>query len=88
LRTFGCLAHVKKIGPGVGKQSDKATKIILLGYDTTSDMVFRGGSASRPCLYKSCICRGGSQAAPINRFVGAAIVPAASIIPIYRGGLI
>jgi len=33
LRTFGCLAHVKKIGPGVGKQSDRSTKIVLLGYE-------------------------------------------------------
>ena len=38
------------------------------------------------CLYKSCICRGSSQAAPTNRFVGAAVVLAAPIIPICRGG--
>ena len=33
-------------------------------------------------LYKSCICRGGSQAVPTNRFVGAAVVPVTSIIPV------
>jgi hypothetical protein len=33
LRTFGCLAHVKKIGPGVGKLSDRSTKMVLLGYE-------------------------------------------------------
>jgi hypothetical protein len=33
LRTFGCLAHVTKIGPGVGKLSDRSTKMVLLGYE-------------------------------------------------------
>ena len=50
---------------------------------TTSNIISRGGysafvRAVRPAaptqgkgLYKSCICRGGSQTAPTNRFVGA-----------------
>lgn len=33
LRTFGCLVHVKKIGPGVGKLSDRSSKMVLLGYE-------------------------------------------------------
>ena len=37
-------------------------------------------------LYKSCICRGGSQAAPTNQFVGAAGVASHPYKSICRGG--
>lgn len=33
LRTFGCIAHVKKVGPGQGKLSDRSCKMVFLGYD-------------------------------------------------------
>lgn len=33
LRTFGCLAHVKKVGPGMTKLSDKSMKMVMLGYE-------------------------------------------------------
>ena len=33
LRTFGCVGHVKKIGPGVEKLPDRSTKMVLLGYE-------------------------------------------------------
>ena len=33
LGTFGCIGHVKNIGPGVGKLSDRSTKMVLLGYE-------------------------------------------------------
>jgi hypothetical protein len=33
LRTFGCIAHVKKTGPGIGKLSDRSSKMVLLGYE-------------------------------------------------------
>jgi hypothetical protein len=32
-RTFGCIGHVKKIGPGVDKLADRSTKMVLLGYE-------------------------------------------------------
>ena len=34
LRTFGCLVHVKKVGPGVTKLSDRSTPMVFLGYET------------------------------------------------------
>ena len=34
LRTFGCIGHVKKVGPGVYKLSDRSTKMVLLGYES------------------------------------------------------
>ena len=37
-------------------------------------------------LYKSCICRDGSQAAPTNRFVGAALITSRPYKSICRGG--
>jgi hypothetical protein len=32
-RTFGCIGHVKKIGPRVDKLADRSTKMVLLGYE-------------------------------------------------------
>ena len=34
LRTFGCVAHVKTVGPGVSKLSDRSTKMVFVGYET------------------------------------------------------
>jgi transposase InsO family protein len=34
LRTFGCLAYVKAVGPGVTKLSDRSTKMVFVGYET------------------------------------------------------
>jgi hypothetical protein len=33
LRTFGCLGHVKKVGPGVTKLTDRSTKMMFIGYE-------------------------------------------------------
>ena len=33
LRTFGCTAHVKVIGPGISKLSDRSKKMVFLGYE-------------------------------------------------------
>jgi hypothetical protein len=33
LRTFGCMAHVKKTGPGVTKLSNRFTKMVFVGYE-------------------------------------------------------
>jgi hypothetical protein len=33
LRTFGCVAHVKKVGPGINKLSDRSTKTVFIGYE-------------------------------------------------------
>jgi len=33
LCTFGCVAHVKKVGPGISKLSDRSTKMVFIGYE-------------------------------------------------------
>ena len=34
LRTFGCVAHVKRVGPSISKLSDRLTTMIFIGYET------------------------------------------------------
>jgi len=34
LKTFGCIVHVKKVGPGISKLSDRSTKMVFLGYES------------------------------------------------------
>ena len=34
LRIFGCIAHVKKAGPGISKLSDRSTKMVFVGYES------------------------------------------------------
>jgi hypothetical protein len=34
LRTFGCVAHVKKVGPGLNKLSDRSSKMVFIGYES------------------------------------------------------
>jgi hypothetical protein len=34
LRTFGCVAHVKKVGPGLDKLSDRSRKLVFIGYES------------------------------------------------------
>jgi len=34
LHTFGCIAYVKQIGPGVSKLSDRSVPMVLMGYET------------------------------------------------------
>jgi hypothetical protein len=36
LRTFGCTVHVKKVGPGVTKLSDRSTPMVFVGYEEGS----------------------------------------------------
>jgi hypothetical protein len=36
LRTFGCTVHVKKLGPGITKLSDRSTPMIFIGYEEGS----------------------------------------------------
>jgi len=33
MRVFGCIAHVKKIGPGVKKLSDRSQRMVFIGYE-------------------------------------------------------
>jgi hypothetical protein len=33
LRTFGCIAHVKKVGPGVNKLADRSIPMVFVGYE-------------------------------------------------------
>jgi len=34
LRTFGCIAYVKRVGPGISKLSDRSVPGVFLGYET------------------------------------------------------
>jgi hypothetical protein len=34
MKTFGCIVHVKKVGPGITKLSDRSTKMVFLGYES------------------------------------------------------
>jgi transposase InsO family protein len=34
LRTFGCVVHVKKLGPAVTKLSDRSTSMVFIGYES------------------------------------------------------
>lgn len=36
LRTFGCVAHVKRLGPGIDKLADRSTPMIFIGYEEGS----------------------------------------------------
>lgn len=36
LRTFGCSAHVKKLGPGVSKLADRSVAGVMVGYEEGS----------------------------------------------------
>jgi hypothetical protein len=36
LRTFGCVAHVKRVGPGIDKLADISTPMIFVGYEEGS----------------------------------------------------
>jgi hypothetical protein len=36
LRTFGCVAHVKRLGPGIDKLADRSTLMIFIGYEEGS----------------------------------------------------
>jgi len=57
-RTFGCLAHVKNIGPGIGKLSDRSKKMMFVGYETGSkayrlyDPVLKKLHVSRDVLFE------------------------------------
>lgn len=32
-RTFGCIAHVKRLGPGIDKLADRSTPMVMIGYE-------------------------------------------------------
>lgn len=34
LKVFGCVAHVKQLGPGMNKLSDRSSKMVLIGYES------------------------------------------------------
>ena len=36
LRTFGCTVHVKSVGPGISKLSDRLTPMVFVGYEDGS----------------------------------------------------
>jgi hypothetical protein len=36
MRMFGCVAHVKKIGPGITKLVDRSSMMLFIGYEEGS----------------------------------------------------
>jgi hypothetical protein len=36
MRAFGCTVHVKNVGPGITKLSDRSTPMVLVGYETST----------------------------------------------------
>jgi hypothetical protein len=36
LKTFGCVGHVKKVGPGIEKLSDRSARMVMVGYEPGS----------------------------------------------------
>jgi hypothetical protein len=36
LRTFGCVGHMKRTGPGITKLSDRSTMVVFMGYEEGS----------------------------------------------------
>jgi hypothetical protein len=34
LKVFGCVAHVKAVGPGLSKLSDRSNKMVFIGYES------------------------------------------------------
>jgi hypothetical protein len=36
MRVFGCVAHVKRIGPGINKLTDRSTMMVFIGYEESS----------------------------------------------------
>jgi hypothetical protein len=34
LKIFGCVAHVKQVGPGIGKLSDRSKRMVFIGYES------------------------------------------------------
>ncbi|KAM0826297.1 hypothetical protein ACQ4PT_068956 [Festuca glaucescens] len=36
MRVFGCVAHVKRIGPGINKLADRSTMMVFIGYEESS----------------------------------------------------
>jgi len=34
LKTFGCVAHVKVVGPGLTKMADRSTRMAFIGYES------------------------------------------------------
>jgi hypothetical protein len=53
LRTFGCVAHVKKIGPRLDKLADRSAKMIFIGYESGT----KGYIFFNPATYKLVVSR-------------------------------
>lgn len=53
LRTFGCVGHVKQVGPGITKLSDRSKKMTFIGYEAGSK-VYRMFDPATKKLVVSC----------------------------------
>jgi hypothetical protein len=72
LRTFGCVAHVKKIGPGVSKLTDRSVPMVFIGYETRTkgyrlyDPVAKKLHISRDVIFEESRAWKWNQEAPPN----------------------
>jgi hypothetical protein len=51
LRFFGCVAHVKLVGPGLNKLADRSSKMVFIGYESGS----KGYRLFDPTKYRSIV---------------------------------
>jgi hypothetical protein len=57
-RTFGCVAHMKRVGPGINKLSDRSIPMVFIGYETGTkgyrlyDLVSKKLHVSRDVMFE------------------------------------
>jgi hypothetical protein len=52
--TFGCVAHVKRIGPGVTKLLDRSVRIVFIGYETGTKVYRLCDPVAKKLRFKGC----------------------------------
>jgi hypothetical protein len=57
VRMFGCVAHVKRIGPGINKLSDRSIPMVFIGYEIgTKGYRLYGPVSKRLHVSRDVIC--------------------------------
>jgi len=56
LKTFGCVAHVKLVGPGLNKLSNRSKKMVFIGYESgTKGYIFFDPATNRLVVSRDAI---------------------------------
>jgi transposase InsO family protein len=56
LRTFGCIAHVKKTGPGQTKLADRSKQMVMIGYERGSKAYHLYDPETRKLWWLAMLC--------------------------------